>query len=218
MRTKTTGAHRVQWRLLLDLFVTFSKIGPVTFGGGYAMIPQIERETVQQHRWMNNQEVIDLLAVSGAAPGAIGINAAFAIGYRVAGLMGAIAAFVGVVLPTFVIVLILASTYAAFKDHPQVTAAFEGIRASIIALILYAAYRMAKSALVDKSTIVQGVIFLVALCASWLSPIWAMVAGPLVGIAITLLKRKAGIYPKVEPNSSEPQQYVYSDYYIGDGI
>lgn len=119
---------RSQWLLILDIFFTFLKIGPVTFGGGYAMIPLIEREVVIRKKWVDGSDVTDVFAVAESVPGAIAINSATFIGYRIAGFGGAIAAMAGVMLPTFCIVVMLSLSFLAVKDHPKVEAAFEGIR------------------------------------------------------------------------------------------
>jgi len=113
---------------LLKLFWIFFKIGAFTFGGGYAMIPLIEREMVEKQKWLSDDEIIDMFAVAESIPGAIAINTSTFIGYKVAGYWGAIVAMFGVALPSFLIITIIAAVFSQFQDLPLVKAAFEGIR------------------------------------------------------------------------------------------
>ncbi|MDR4281811.1 chromate transporter, partial [Bacillus subtilis KCTC 1028 = ATCC 6051a] len=94
-----------KWNLILQIFFVFLKIGPITFGGGYAMIPVIEREIVIKKRWIRPQDVADVLVIAQSVPGAIALNSATFIGYTIAGVQGAVAALIGVLLPTFLIVI-----------------------------------------------------------------------------------------------------------------
>src|SRR3954454_9796164 len=109
-----------QWRILFQLFWTFFKIAPSTFGGGFAMIPLIEKEVVEKRKWLKSEEVADVFALSQSVPGAVAINSATFIGQRIGGVKGAIAAMIGVSLPTFFIVLILGVLYFFIQDHPKV--------------------------------------------------------------------------------------------------
>lgn len=130
----------------LRLFWIFLKIGAFTFGGGYAMIPVISRELVEKRRLVDEQDLLDVIAVAESTPGPIAVNAATFIGTKVAGFPGALAATVGVVLPAFVIMLIVSALYAAFRTLKPIAYAFMGIRAGVLALIVRAAYTMAKAA------------------------------------------------------------------------
>src|SRR4051812_20212818 len=98
---------KAQWKMLFQLFWTFFKIAPVTFGGGFAMIPLIEKEVVEKRKWLKSEDVTDVFALSQSVPGAVAINSATFIGQRIGGIKGAIAAMIGVSLPTFLIVLTL---------------------------------------------------------------------------------------------------------------
>lgn len=123
---------------LLQLFLTFLKIGAFTFGGGYAMIPLIQKEVADEKEWMSHQDILDMIAIAESTPGPIAINAATFIGYRVQGFWGAFLATFGVVLPSFVIISVIALVLRQFEDQKIVQYAFTGIRAGVLALIVKA--------------------------------------------------------------------------------
>lgn len=176
-----------QWKMLFQLFWTFFKISPVTFGGGFAMIPLIEKEVVEKKKWLKSEDVADVFALSQSVPGAVAINSATFIGQRIGGIKGAIAAMIGVSLPTFLIVLTLGIFYFYIQDNPKIEAAFLSIRATIVAIIAYAAIKMAKTAIIDKSTLIimlGGIPILF-----FLHPVIALLAGALVGIITIKIKR-----------------------------
>lgn len=126
----------------LKLFLIYLKIGAFTFGGGFAMIPLIEREVVENNKWMDSQEFTDSLALCQSVPGAIAVNNAVFIGYRINGVLGAISAGLGVVLPSFLIIMAVASVFAQIKDISMIDSVFNGIRAAVVALILTAGLRL----------------------------------------------------------------------------
>lgn len=129
-----TRAHRI----LPDLFLTFGKIGLFTFGGGYAMIPLIQREAAERKGWVSQEDILDVVAIAESTPGPIAINAATFIGHKVAGKPGAACATLGVVLPSFIIIVALSYVLEAFQQFKAVQYAFWGIRAGVLALILKA--------------------------------------------------------------------------------
>ncbi|WP_066191782.1 MULTISPECIES: chromate transporter [Gracilibacillus] len=129
---------------LLSLFWTFLLIGSVSFGGGYAMIPVIEEE-VSKHGWMTTQEFTDVIAVAGMSPGPIATNSAIFVGYHTASLPGAIIAALGMILPSLIIILIIAAFFFKFHELPLVRSAFYGLRPIITGLILYSAIHFAIS-------------------------------------------------------------------------
>lgn len=124
------------------LFTTFLKIGAFTFGGGYAMIPLIQRETVEKRGWITQGDILEIVAIAESTPGPISINAATFVGYRVGGFWGALAATAGVVLPSFGIILAIAAVLREFQALKAVQYAFQGIRACVLVLILRAMYSM----------------------------------------------------------------------------
>jgi chromate transporter len=208
---------KLNWKLLMQIFITFLKIGPMTFGGGYAMIPLIEREVVDRRKWIGTRDIADIFAVAESIPGAIAINSATFIGYRLAGVRGAIVAMIGVLLPTFCIVVLFSIFFLQVQDHPKVEAAFVSIRATIVALITYAAYKIGKTAIVDKTTL--GLIALTCMMMIFLHlhPVLLIIGGGIIGMSLVVLRGKLGMKTKLDHNDPE-QGYKYADYYIGGGI
>ena len=129
---------------LLQLFLTFFKIGGFTFGGGHAMIPLIQRETVENRKWVTDDDILEIIAIAESTPGPVAINAATFVGYRTAGFWGAAAATFGTVLPSFVIILILAFLLDNFMEFRAVQYAFQGINAGVLALLFKALWNMYK--------------------------------------------------------------------------
>jgi chromate transporter len=128
----------------LELFLSFLKIGTFTFGGGYAMVPLIQNEVIEKKKWINEEEMMDIIAIAESTPGPIAINSATFVGYRVAGFWGSFFATLGVVLPSILIITIIALFFERFLEIEIVAAAFKGIRAGVAVLILNAALRMYK--------------------------------------------------------------------------
>ena len=161
---------------VLSVFLTFMKIGAFTFGGGYAMIPLIQREAVEKHGWVTDDDILEIVAVAESTPGPIAINAATFVGYRVAGFFGAAAATMGVVLPSFLIILLISRVLQAFQSLQAVQYAFFGIRAGVLALLLKALWNMYKKR--PKGTlsyILMGAAFL--LTAFLQVPVLAVIVG-----------------------------------------
>ncbi len=129
--------------LLLDIFFSFFKIGIISFGGGYAMIPLIERQIIEVNGWLTSAEFLDIIAVAEMTPGPIAINSATFIGYRTAGVLGSVVATLGVVMPSFIAMVILAYVINKTKHLPHVKGALRGIVSGVIALIGFATFRMA---------------------------------------------------------------------------
>ena len=131
---------------LWQIFVTFFKIGAFTFGGGYAMIPLIQREAVDHRKWVTEDDILDIVAIAESTPGPIAINSATFVGYRAAGVLGSAAATFGVVLPSFVIILALSFVLQQFQEVRAVQYAFRGIQAGVLALLVKALWTMYKKA------------------------------------------------------------------------
>lgn len=175
-----------------ELFVSFFKIGAFTFGGGYAMIPLIQREVIDNRRWVDRSEFIDLLTLAQSAPGPISLNTSVFVGYKRAGYAGAVAALLGVVVPPFTIILLIALFFAGVRDNAVVDAAFKGMRPAVVALIVVPVISLAKG-------MHWSMIAVVALSAAvvWrfgVSPVYLIVLAAAAGIAWELLtaKRKVG--------------------------
>lgn len=170
--------------ILVKLFISFLKIGGFSFGGGYAMLPLIRKEIIDVHGWLNITEFIDVLAVVEMTPGPIAINSATFLGYKVGGIIGSIVATIAVVLPSFVIILIIAHFLSKFRESPYVEWAFVGIRPVILGLVASASITVALDALVDIKSIIIGVGIFGLITFKDLHPIWAIIMAGLAGALI----------------------------------
>ncbi len=166
-------------RFYWDSFSTFFRIGAFTIGGGYAMIPLIESEVVERHKWVKREEFLDIIAIAQSCPGVFAINMSVFIGYRLRKLPGALCAALGTALPSFVIILLIAMFFANFQDNPVVESIFKGIRPAVVALIAAPTFSLAKSAHI---TLVNCWIPIVSAIA-----IWLMGVNPIVIILIAAL-------------------------------
>ena len=178
---------------ILTLFLTFFKIGAFTFGGGYAMIPLIQKEIVEKHGWMTDEDILDIFAIAESTPGPIAINSATFVGWRVAGFWGSALATTGVVLPSFVIILLISFLLTGFADIPAVQYAFFGIRAGVLALLIKALWTMYKKN--QKSLIGYGIMAAAFIITAFFEvPVLAVIVGcGVVGLVSSLLlARKEG--------------------------
>ena len=173
-------------KLIFEIFFSFFKIGSFTLGGGYAMIPLIEREVVHGRGWIDANEIVDYFAVSQSIPGAIAINSAILIGYKTAGKKGAITAATGVILPSFLIIIIIASFFTRFQDYPIVKAAFSGIRAAVVALIASAAFKIGKSSVKDAIGLIIAAIAMIIVTFLNIHAIFTIIGGALFGLLMYL--------------------------------
>ena len=140
--------------IYLDLFFTFARVGGFTFGGGYAMLPILQREVVEKKNWISAEELADCFAIGQCTPGVIAVNTATFVGFRQKGSLGGIAATLGVVFPSIVIIMIVAAFLQNFADIPAVGHAFAGVRACVCALIASSVLKLRKSTVIDKPTLV----------------------------------------------------------------
>ena len=188
MNTEKTSdqSPRIYWQM----FITFVRIGAFTIGGGYAMIPLIQREVVQVRKWMSPKEFIDMLALAQSAPGVIAINTAIFIGYKLKGVRGSIVTALGCALPSFVIILLIAMVFTNFKDSPVVERIFKGIRPAVVALIAAPLYNMAKAAGVTWKTIFIPLIAALLIWGLNISPVWVVVAAIAGGIIVGILRTR----------------------------
>ena len=170
---------------LFALFLAFARVGVMTFGGGYAMIPILEREIVDRHGWASEEELMDYYAVGQCTPGVIAVNTATFIGYKVAGTIGGIVATLGVVFPSVVIITAIAGILTNFADVPAVKNAFAGIRVCVCVLIFNAVLKLWKKAVVDKVTLILFLcVFLLSVFFD-ISPIVFVVFCAAAGIVLT---------------------------------
>lgn len=169
-------------RLYWQMFMTFVRIGSFTIGGGYAMIPLIQKEVVENKKWMDAREFIDMLAMSQSAPGVIAINTAIFIGYKMKGLKGSLVTTLGSALPSFIIILAVAMVFTNFRDNVVVEKIFRGIRPAVVALIAAPLYKMARSAGVTWKTVFIPILAVLLIWLAGVSPIWIVLAAIAGGI------------------------------------
>ncbi len=169
---------------LLSLFLTFAKVGVMTFGGGYAMLPILQREVVDKKAWATEEELMDYFAIGQCTPGVIAVNTATFIGQKNKGIIGGIMATVGVVFPSLLIISLLAGVIEAFSHLQWVQHAFGGVRICVCVLILNAVIKLYKKSVVDIKTLI--IFILVALGSTFtnLSPVIFIVIAAVAGIII----------------------------------
>ena len=166
---------------LMDLFWTFCRIGGLTFGGGYAMIPLIEQEVVNNKKWLNKDEFMDVLVVAQSLPGAMAINASIFLGYRIAGILGAISALIAVILPSFIIIILIAAFFMQFRNNYYVNAAFMGITAAVPMLVLVGAISLAKGIPKNLRSLITILISLIALIFFHINPVVVIIVSGVYG-------------------------------------
>ena len=165
----------------VGLFTTFFKIGIFTLGGGYAMIPLIEEEVVNRHKWVSKEEMLDLIAIAQSCPGVFAINIATFVGYKLKQTKGALAATVGTALPSFLIILAIAIFFSAFKENRIIAAMFRGIRPAVVALIAVPTFNLGKRAQLNRYTIWIPIVSALAIWALGVSPIYIIVIAGIAG-------------------------------------
>lgn len=167
--------------IYLESFRTFFKIGAVTFGGGYAMIPIIETEVVDKHQWVNKEELLDLIAIAQSTPGVFAVNISTIIGYKLRGTKGAICATMGAALPSFLIILLIAIFFHQFQDNKVIASIFNGIRPAVVALIAVPTFNLAKSARITLSNCWIPIACALAIYPIGVSPILIIIAAGVCG-------------------------------------
>lgn len=157
--------------IYLDLFWTFAKIGVCTFGGGYAMLPALQREVVEKRSWANEEELMDYFAIGQCTPGVIAVNTATFVGQKQKGISGGVAATLGVVFPSVVIIMLIAAFLQNFADLPVVIHAFNGVRACVCALILSSVLKLRKSSMIDgPTTAIFAAVLVLAVAGNFITP------------------------------------------------
>jgi chromate transporter len=169
---------------LLQIFGVFAKIGAFTIGGGYAMIPIIQRE-MSKRGWISDEELPDIVALSQSAPGVMAVNISIFAGYRLRGVAGSIAATLGSVMPSFVIILAIAMFFSAFRDNPWVERAFKGIRPVVIALIAVPMLNMAKKACTAWWKWLIAIVSLLLVAFLGVSPIYILLVVIVLGFSLS---------------------------------
>ena len=170
---------------LLSLFLSFAKVGVMTFGGGYAMIPILEREIVENRKWASSEELMDYYAVGQCTPGVIAVNTATFIGYKVAGNLGGVAATLGVVFPSLVIITLIAGILTNFADIPAVKSAFSAIRVCVCVLIFNAVLKLWTGAVKDKAALCLFLLVFGLSVFLDISPVFYVIACAAAGILLS---------------------------------
>ena len=174
-------------KLLIDLFFTFARIGVCTFGGGYAMLPILQREVVEKRGWATDEELTDYFAIGQCTPGIIAVNTATFIGYKLKSYVGGVVATLGLVFPSLVIIIIIAAFLAEFADIPAVQHALAGVNACVVALIAVSVLNLGKSTL--KNALSIGIFLVVLALGFWagISPVILIVAAGVAGYVVYFL-------------------------------
>ena len=175
--------------MLWDLFLTFAKVGVMTFGGGYVMLPILQREVVEKKGWATEEELMDYFAIGQCTPGIIAVNTATFAGQKVKGFWGGLFATLGVVFPSLIIIMLLAGVIEAFSHIAWVQHAFGGIRICVCILILNAVTKLFKKAVIDKLTLA---VFLVVALGSYFTPVSPVVFVLAAGILGVVVKNMGG--------------------------
>ena len=168
--------------LYLKLFISFFKIGAFTFGGGWAMIPLIEREVVDKQNWIKREDFVDALAIAQSMPGVLAVNISILIGNKLRGLKGCLMATLGTILPSFLIILAIAIWFVQTYDNPVVERIFKGIRPAVVALIVSPVFSTAKTARINIKTVIIPIIVALSIWLGGVSPIWFVLLGAIGGI------------------------------------
>jgi len=179
-------------RQIFTLFLTFLKIGAFTFGGGYAMIPLIQREIAEDKKWITDDDILDIIAIAESTPGPIAINAATFVGYKVCGFWGAFFSTLGIVIPSFVIIALLSFIIREFQELKAVKYAFYGIRAGVLALVFKAFFTMYKK---SPKNIISYVISIGAFIAAGIfkvNVLIVIIACAIVGLTSSLFLKEEG--------------------------
>ncbi len=177
-------------KLLIDLFLIFARIGGFTFGGGYAMLPMLQKEVVENRGWATQDELMDYYAIGQCTPGIIAVNVATFIGTKLKGFWGALFATLGVITPSIIIIMIISAFISGFQDIQAVIHAFNGVRAAVVALILSSVIKLSKKSVPD---LITKVIFLVvALLAFFtdISPVFFILAVAIFSLFFNMIKAK----------------------------
>ena len=177
-------------KILIELFISFMRIGGFTFGGGYAMLPLIQKEIVERRGWASEEEVLDYFTIGQITPGVIAVNTATFIGYKKAGVLGGMVATFGVIFPSIVIISIIAAVLTNFAELPVVIHAFNGIRACVCVLILIAVYNMGKKSVVDVFTALIFIITAILTIMKVTSPVVLVIVAGAIGVVFQLIKAK----------------------------
>ncbi len=185
-------------KVFWELYSTFFKIGAPTFGGGYAMLPMIEREIVEKKKWATFEEVMDYFAIAQCTPGVIAVNCATFIGHKIKGVIGGIVATIGVVTPSVIIISVIASILKTLYENPIAKHAFAGISIAVCALLLQAFMKLSKAGVKNKFGLVLAIAAFISSMFLKLSPIIIVLIAGAIGIVYSAVKEKTNKKQGVE--------------------
>lgn len=176
----------------LELMTTFFKIGLFTFGGGYAMLPLLQREVVENKGWATEEDLMDYYAIGQSTPGIIAVNTATFVGYFQRGIAGGIMATIGLVLPSLIIILLIASVLESLTSLVLIEHAFAGIRVAVSALVTFSVYRLGKAGIKDAFGLVWAIITFVAIAFLQISPLWIVLSSLVLGNLVLKVRSERG--------------------------
>ena len=176
--------------IYLDIFTCFAKIGAFTIGGGYAMIPIIQKEVVDKRGWISEEDFMDVLAISQSAPGILAVNISIFLGHKLKGTKGSIVATLGSTLPSFTIILLIAMFFAGYQDNPDVMAVFKGIRPVVVSLIAVPMINMAKKAKLNFFTGALAALTALLIIFLKVSPLYILLVVAVTFTALTVWRRQ----------------------------
>ena len=169
-------------KMLFEMFITFFKIGAFTLGGGYAMLPIIQKEVVEKKKWIDEKEFLDMVAISQSAPGPLAVNISAFVGQKIKGIIGLIVATLGAVLPSVIIIILVASVFIGIENNPIVQRVFKGIRPAVVALIAAPVISMGKTADINKKNFIIPLIAVILVAFLNITPIYMILGAAVIGI------------------------------------
>lgn len=175
---------------LLNAFIAFFKIGAFTLGGGYAMLPLIQAEVVDKKKWLSNEEFIDTIAIAQSSPGPVAVNSSIFIGYKLSGVIGSIVCTLGVVLPSFISILLIVKFLYQYRNNEIIDQVFSGIRPAVVALIFSSVYKLAKTSKLNKYTLLISLLSLMVIVLFNVSPIIVILLGGLGAVVYFKVKER----------------------------
>ena len=189
--SSNTRTFFLAMKILLDMFFTFVKIGTFTIGGGWAMLPLIERDVVERKKWIEREEFLDVIAIAQSLPGIFAVNTAIFIGYRKKKILGSLVCMLAFILPSFTIILLIAIFFTQFQDNPTMISIFKGIRPAVVALIIVPVFTTAKSAKLNIKNVFIPICAVVLIYLLGVSPVWIILGAGIGGISwYYFIKRK----------------------------
>ena len=176
--------------ILLEMFISFFKIGAFTLGGGYAMLPIIQKEVVEKKKWIGETEFLNMVAISQSAPGPLAVNISAFVGKKIKGITGLIVATLGSILPSFIIIILVASIFIGIENNPVVQRVFQGIRPAVVALIAVPVISIGKTAKVNRKNFIIPLLAAVLVSVFNITPIYIILGAAVIGIADVLIRKQ----------------------------